>query len=106
MRVREKLDVKVNKGFNTPSAVAAQITTQLTETQDETVFNILDGKGFSRQITKTTENTTYKPMNCMNVWNSALATYNAFNTYDPEKRRADPPVLPNQLAVDYIATFA
>ena len=105
LRVREKLEVEVNKGFNTPSAVASQITTQLTETQDETVFNILDGKGFSRQITKTTENTTYKPMNCMNVWNSALATYNAFNTYDPEGRRADPPVLPNQLAVDYIATF-
>ena len=105
LRVREKLEVSVNKGFNTPSAVAAQITTQLTETQNEDVFNILDGKGFSRQITKTTENTTYKPMNCMNVWNSALATYNAFNTYNPEGRRADPPVLPNQLAVDYIATF-
>ena len=105
LRVREKLEVQVNKGFNTPTAVASQITSQLTETQNEDVFNILDGKGFSRQITKTTENTTYKPMNCQNVWNSALATYNAFNTYNPEGRRADPPVLPSQLAVDYIATF-
>ena len=106
LRVREKLEVSVKKGFNTPTAVASQITSQLTETQNEDVFNILDGKGFSRQITKTTENTTYKPMNCQNVWNTALATYNAFNTYDPEKRRATPPVLPSQSAVDYIATFA
>jgi len=105
LRVREKLEIQVNKGFNTPSAVASQITTQLTETQNEEVFNVLDGKGFSRQITKTTENTTYKPMNCQNVWNTSTATFGAFDAYDPEKRRATPPVLPNQLAVDYIATF-
>ena len=105
LRVREKLEVEVKKGFNTPTAVASQITSQLTKTQNESVFNILDGKGFSRQITKTTENTTYKPMNCQNVWNMSLATFNAFNAYDPEKRRADPPVLPNQSAVDYIANF-
>ena len=42
-RVRDRLDIKVDKGFNTPSAIAEQITRQLTETLTPESFEIIEG---------------------------------------------------------------
>lgn len=100
-RVREKLDIKVNKGFNTPSAIAQQITQQLTETKTPEVFEILDGDGFVRPITKLIETRTYKPINSQNIYNFNSALFTAY-------RSTTLPItaLTNtQDLTDYIATF-
>ena len=100
-RVREKLDIEVNKGFNTPSAVANQITQQLTETKNEDIFEIFDNENFVRPLTKTIETNTFKPINAQNTYNFCETTYNAYAAQ----------VLPvtdlniSQDSVDYIATF-
>ncbi len=100
-RVREKLSIEVNKGFNTPSAVANQITQQLTETKNENIFEIFDNEGFVRPLTKTIETNTFKPINAQNQYNFGSETYDGYV--------AQPlPVTDGnitQLAVDYIATF-
>lgn len=100
-RIRDKLEINVNSGFNTPSAVANQITQQLTETKSENVFEILDGNNFVRPITKTIETNTYKPINAQNIYNVNQVTYNAY------KDQALPITNANitQNMVDYIATF-
>jgi len=101
IRYREKLDIEVNKGFNTPSAVASQITQQLTETKNEDIFNIYDHDRNIRAITKTIETNTYKPINAQNIYNVCDTTLTAYGNQ----------VLPvtdaniSQLSVDYIATF-
>ncbi len=100
-RVRDRLDIEVNKGFNTPSAVADQITQQLTETKNEDIFEILDGDDFIRPITKTIETNTFKPINAQNIYNFSKDTYDVYETQ----------VLPvtdanvSQESIDYIATF-
>ena len=101
IRYREKVNIEVNKGFNTPSAVASQITQQLTETKNEDIFNIYDHNFNIRAITKTIETNTYKPINAQNIYNVCDTTLTAYGNQ----------VLPvtdgniSQLAVDYIATF-
>ncbi len=101
IRYREKLDIEVNKGFNTPSAVASQITQQLTETKNEDIFTIYDHDRNVRAITKTIETKTYKPINAQNIYNVCDTTLTAYAAQ----------VLPvtdaniSQLSVDYISTF-
>ncbi len=100
-RIRERKDIEVKKGFNTPSAVATQITKQLTETKKENIFEIFDGDGFSRPITKTIETTTYKPINAQNLYNfnsGTLADYLALALPTDENDVT-------QGAIDYLATF-
>ena len=99
MRVREKLMIEVNKGFNTPSAVSKQITAQLNETKNETIFNILDGTEYIRPITKTIENSTFKPIDCQNMYNFGTQSQLSYAETDFSIGSAP------QDAVDYIATF-
>lgn len=101
-RVREKLNIEVNKGFNTPSAVADQITQQLTETKNENIFEVMDQDGFVRPLTKTIETNTFKPINAQNVYNFSQEAYNAYIGQNIPVLNTD--VL-DQDAVDYIATF-
>jgi len=101
-RVREKIEINVNKGFNTPSAVADQITQQLTETKNEDIFEIMDGEGFVRPLTKTIETNTFKPINAQNVYNFSKDAYEAYIVQPLPVSNSD--VL-YQNAVDYIATF-
>ncbi len=100
-RVREKLLVEVNKGFNTPSAVANQITQQLTETKNENIFEILDGDGFVRPLTKTIETNTFKPINAQNQYNFGSEAYDGYAAQTLPVTAGNV----TQLAVDYIATF-
>ncbi len=101
-RFREKINIEIKQGFNTPSAVADQITQQLKETKNENTFEILDTEGYTRPITRTIETNTYKPINAQNIFNYNLQTsigyggQQAFPVTDANI---------NQLAVDYIATF-
>tara|TARA_R110002153_G_scaffold76457_1_gene196981 strand:+ start:398 stop:3562 length:3165 start_codon:yes stop_codon:yes gene_type:complete len=102
-RIREKLDIKVNKGFNTPSAIAEQITQQLTETKNPEIFEILDGSGFLRPITKLIETRTYKPINSQNIYNFNSTGYaNYRDTSLPIDNISN---FNTQILTDYIATF-
>jgi len=100
-RVREKLLIEVNKGFNTPSAVANQITQILTETKNETVFKIYDADGFSHPLTKTIETNTFKPINAQNHYNFGSQAYGGYVIQPLPVTNLNI----TQLAVDYIATF-
>jgi len=101
IRIRDKLDIKVNKGFNTPTAIAQQISQQLTETKTPEIFEILDGDGYNVPITKLVETKTYKPINAQNIYNfnSALFT-NWRNATLPITAESN-----TQNLTDYIATF-
>jgi len=101
-RVRDKIDIEVNKGFNTPSAVADQITQQLTETKNEDIFEIMDGDGFVRPLTKTIETNTFKPINAQNIYNFSKDAYDAYIAQDIPVLNDD---VIDQDALDYIATF-
>lgn len=78
LRVRERIDLEVNKGFNTPASVAQSLTQQLTETKTPINFQIRDGTGYDRTITKLIESTTYKPINCQNLFDFNETTYDRF----------------------------
>ena len=101
-RVRDKIDIEVNKGFNTPSAVADQITQQLTETKNEDIFEIMDADGFVRPLTKTIETNTFKPINAQNIYNFSKDAYEAYIEQDIPVLNDD---VIDQDALDYIATF-
>ncbi len=107
IRYRERLDIDVNKGFNTPSAVASQITQQLTETKNEDIFTNYDQENNVRTITKTIETNTYKPINAQNVYNVnkvSLSSYAYINI--PTSAAAIKSDSAEAVdAVDYIATF-
>ena len=100
IRLRERVDIEVNKGFNTPSAVASQITQQFTEVKNEDIFENYDANENVRAITKTIETNTFKPINAQNIYNVNTTTLNAY-------AGTPIPVVnpPSQEAVDYIATF-
>ena len=100
-RFREKINIEIKQGFNTPSAVADQITQQLKETKNENTFEILDTSGYTRPITRTIETSTYKPINCQNIYNYNLQTAVGYGTQTFPVTDANI----TQLAVDYIATF-
>ena len=101
LRVRDRIDIEVNKGFNTPSAIANQISKILTDTKKEEIFSILDGLGFKRDITKTVSTTTYKPINAQNLYNFCNQTLTGYLAQPLPVDTANI----TQLAVDYIGTF-
>ena len=101
LRVRDRIDIDVNKGFNTPSAIANQITKILTDTNQDEIFSILDGLGFKRDITKTVSTATYQPINAQNLYNFCSQTLAGYVAQPFPVSTADI----TQLAVDYIATF-
>ena len=102
IRVRDRLDLTVNPGFNTPSAVAEQITRQLAETTSPEVFDILDSDGFIRNITKTVSSNTYKPMECVNYYQFDNANFAAFRAVALPVTS----VTNTQGLTDYISSFA
>jgi len=104
-RVRDRLDISVNKGFNTPSAVAEQITRQLTETKTPESFNILDSDGRDREITKVISSNTYKPIECANFYQMNKATYDAYIAATLPIG-GDGGTANNQDLTDYISSFA
>ena len=101
MRVKERKDITVKKGFNTPSAIASQLTKQLTETRNEEIFEIYDTENFARPITKTIETTTYKPINAQNLYNFNQATLTAYQNQTLPATAANV----SQDTIDYISTF-
>jgi len=100
LRVRERIDLEVNKGFNTPASVAQSLTQQLTETKKPINFQIKDGAGFNRTITKLIESTTYKPINCQNLFE-----FNSTTHADFVSGTIGSPAQLTQEKLDYINSF-
>ena len=83
VRLLELKTIKVDRGFNTPSSIAEQITRQLNEENDPVDFEVMDDqdrvyglsqKSFRRKLCTTIESATYKPINCSN-WEEGQETY-------------------------------
>ncbi len=77
----ELLELKVDKGFNSPEYIARQLTEQLQEAQPPTDV-ARDDEGISphyHQFSKTTDTATYKAFNC--AWNGGHKEEN-FNDFD------------------------
>jgi len=110
IRIRERLDIRVEAGFNTPSAVAEQVTRQLTETKSPEIFQILDKGGYVRDITKTVSTSTYKTIESVNYWQFDNVNYTQFrgSSLPILKHDAAAPAttVNTQNLTDYIASFA
>ena len=104
-RVRDRLDISVNGGFNTPSAIAEQVTRQLTETKSHETFEILDSVGFDRELTKIVSSNTYKSIECINFYQQNKATYDAY-VAATLPIGGDGGTANNQNLTDYISSFA
>ena len=96
-RVRDRLDIKVDKGFNTPSAIAEQITRQLTETQTPESFEIIEGTEdvveYNRVITQIVPSNTYKNIECINFFQFDKANFDSFVAVSYTHLRAHETVL-------------
>mgnify|MGYP003146405233 CR=1 FL=1 len=106
LRIRERKDIKIDKGFNTPSDVADQITAQLIHTEEPETFEILDDSGtenYIRPLTKTISSTTYKPINAQNFFHYNQQTYTDFIT---EEARSPKLGYASQLSIDYMSQYA
>ncbi len=104
-RVRDRLDITVSSGFNTPSAIAEQVTRQLTETKSHETFEILDAHGYDRELTKIVSSNTYKSIECINFYQQNKVTYEAWiNSTLPIG--GDGGTANNQNLTDYISSFA
>lgn len=77
-RLREKIDLEVKKGFNTPSSIADQLTEQLTKVTKDETFEINDATGYPRAITQIVETPTYKPINACNYYHGTEASYTSY----------------------------
>ena len=77
-RMREKIDIEVDKGFNTPTSIAEQVTQQLQKVTENQSFNILDETDYVRQVTQTIETPTYKPINAQNYFYCKKANYDSY----------------------------
>lgn len=79
-RVRERIDLNVKKGFNTPTAVAEQITNQLVKPTKEEIFEIYDGGAtpYLRPLTQVVETQTHKSFNAQNFFYCKQANYTAY----------------------------
>lgn len=107
-RVRDRLDIKVDKGFNTPSAIAEQITRQLTETQTPESFEIIEGDAavqYNRVITQIVPSNTYKNIECINFFQFDKANFDAF-VAATLPIGGDGGTANNQFLTDYISSFA
>ena len=88
VRYLELKTIKVDSGFNTPSSIAEQITTQLNEEDDPVDFEVFDNqdnphapanqKSWRRKLCTTIKSATYKPINCANWEEGQEAYYDDF----------------------------
>jgi len=103
-RLLEKIDLEIKKGFNTPTAVAEQITAQLTKTSTPDTFEILDtsaGTPYLRPLTQVIETPTHKSINCQNYFHCKSHNFQAY--LDGKATVVGDP--DRQKAVDWIASM-
>lgn len=94
-RLREKINIEIEKGFNSPSSIANQITNQLTKVTKDEPFDILDATDYIRTLTQIIETPTYKPINSQNYYYCKKANYESYIAGNT-----------NQAACNWIATMA
>ena len=77
-KYRERKEVNIKKGFNTPDEVAEQFTRQLNKADNPEDFRIVDAQNHTHIATTTMNAETYKPFICANANDITLATYNKY----------------------------
>jgi len=101
-RIRERLDLSITKGFNTPTAVAKQLTTQLNETGVPESFEVFDNTDYLQTLTHTVSSKTYKPINCMNRYQNTKIKFNEYAIQTIPATEANV----NQDSIDVISSYA
>lgn len=101
-RIRERVDLSIKKGFNTPTAVAQQLTKQLNETETPVSFEVFDSSQYLHTLTHTVSSKTYKPINCQNRYQNSKAKFDGYST------QAIPSSFANtdQTSIDYMSSYA
>tara|TARA_R110002167_G_scaffold122776_1_gene301394 strand:+ start:1449 stop:4622 length:3174 start_codon:yes stop_codon:yes gene_type:complete len=101
-RIRERVDLSITKGFNTPTAVAQQLTKQLNETETPLSFEAFDDTDYLHTLTHTVSSKTYKPINCQNRFQ------NSKTKFDEYSQQVIPSLYANtdQTSIDYISSYA
>jgi len=102
-RYSERLDLSVQKGFNSPSNIAQDITNQLRKTGDIERIKYdrnLNTPNFTpeRPISCYLESNTYKVFNCMNFTDMSNTAYDAWNKVGGLTE-------PSQQVIDYLNAF-
>tara|TARA_R110000737_G_scaffold203207_2_gene222325 strand:- start:329 stop:3337 length:3009 start_codon:yes stop_codon:yes gene_type:complete len=82
----EKKTFSVKKGFNTPQEIATQLTNQLNESGQPTVFNVVDAIDDILPLTETIEQECYKPFNVANAQSYNKEQYTEYITDKSDNR--------------------
>ena len=90
---KEIINIKVNKGFNSPSDISDQITNQLKKADEPKVYKYKDDSGVVQHITTTNSTNTWKPFNAVafqkwdsthfGIWNAGANNQEAVEYYAP-----------------------
>lgn len=101
-RIRERLDLTITKGFNTPTAAAQQLSGQFTQTEEPDSFEAFDNSDYLQTLTHTVSSKTYKPINCQNRYQNSKSKFDSYST------QTIPATLTNvnQASIDYISSYA
>jgi len=83
----ELIELSLPIGFNSPENIAARLTQQLQETQEEELYTLLDnGLPQTERIwTSTISTNTFKPFNCGWFGGNAETNYNAYSSEEDKK---------------------
>ena len=101
---KELLPIQIKPGFNSPSNIANQITSQLKEAKDPRIIRITDESSVSQDVAVVYENNTWKPFNC-----AAHGRFSAdgFKKYTEDKPDSSTPqgLLDMQTLLNYYNSF-
>ena len=80
---RQNINMKVEKGFNSPTNIASQLTDILRLGGETKPFEILDATGKVQSVGATYETNTWKPQRSAGFGTFSSADYQSFQDYDP-----------------------
>lgn len=87
----EKLDIELDKGFSSPSAIASKITNKLQESQEPVTLNYhqqlvlqgTSGSNITRPVSVIQQSNTYKPLYSANASNCTESGFFAWDSSTP-----------------------
>lgn len=97
---RQKIDIKVSEGFNSPENIGKEISATLKKADTPKVFQSRLGGGIARDLSVITKSPTYQPFLC---GSSATLSYDAWYSYS--QRRSGQNASYDQYFFDYQSNF-
>ena len=97
---REKIDIKVSKGFNSPENIGKEISAILKKADTPKTYQEIMGVGVVRDLSVITKTPTYQPFLC---GSSATLSYDAWHNY--AQRRSNDNASVGQYFWDYKSNF-